>query len=303
MLASSGEYGLFTIKNIISEVPEILQSFEALSEFCGLLDTHGQGDHSAQVIIAAIGKIKSLNDLKKFPEWLASCKYLTNEDMQNIFTELDDRVKAGDSAFAELIQKYRPAPVICMRSANVLALNIMNARGKFPGKLEDIIRIYEKQGFPNLTEENFPEKFAALCIKSGSFKPDDVEYLYGLVMNKSTPPVFLSCVVHELIANIKKFPEKWNRFLSHACKNKDSKNAAYNAVLDELYEMPGVKKVLKLLEANTNRREPVVSVFINQILDAAEEDIKNHKTSGIFTRVFGRFFGGKDNEDNEIGKA
>ncbi len=299
MISASGEYGSFTVKSIISEVPEILHSFAALSEFCELLNTYGQNNFSAALLIEGVNKIKSASDLKKFPEWLTSRNYISDSEIENIFTALDSKIKSENIELAALIQKYRPENIICRKSANIIALNIINTRNKYPGKLDEIIKIYEKQGFPNLIDGDFPEKFASLCVKSASLKPDDIKYLYRLAMNINTPREILSCIVHELIINIKKFPGKWNLFLLYACKDKEIKKEIYNIILDELYEMSSVKKILKLLDSNTDRKEIEVSDFINQILDAAEEDIKRRKPSGIITRIFNKFFG-KNNKSDDI---
>ena len=65
MIASSKEFSSFTVKIITSKNTEILQSFNAFSEFCELINAHGQSSSSAGTLIERINKIKRPDLFKK----------------------------------------------------------------------------------------------------------------------------------------------------------------------------------------------------------------------------------------------
>ena len=296
IIKSSGVHGDFAVKAIVENAPEILSSFETVTQFCDQINAEGISSSASYVLSSAFDAAKKLDMLINFPEWISRCNYLDDDDKANLFAVLDDKIIIGkekDMKFPRLIQKFRPENAACRKSANIMALNAIDNCEKLSQPLHEILRDYEKQGFPNITDGKFASRLSKIFIEQ-DLTFEELDYMFGLFTKRSTPPEIFNAVIHELVVNIKDFPEKWNEFLEFACEDKAVKQLAYDTILDVLYELSDAKKYLKLLGSRITRDNPKISEFIEKVLFEAEEDIMKRKSQGVIGRLFGKIFGGSE---------
>ena len=192
------------------------------------------------------------------------------------------------------LQKYRPENSDLTNSANIAALYVLSR----PVPLDSALEKYRLQGFPNMTNGDYPEKFAQAVTYNKKLNADDLACIFRIVTDSRTPQEILSCFIRELIDNMKDCHRVWNEFLLFSVKDEDAKRLAFNAILDELYEMENAKKILKRIISETEKKSTAVSDFINDVERQAKEEMKEKKAPGLMHRLFGRFFG-SDAEDGE----
>lgn len=291
VLASAGTNGNFAVNFLTEEVPGILSGFESVSSFCEKLNASGLKDEVPSLLRKYMLSCKPKKSLFELPKFIDECKFIDAENKARLFLALDGKIDSVDDSddfdLSEMIQKYRPADYAFPKSANIAALNEFEKEGRsLP--LRDALEKYRLQGFPNMTEGNYPEEFAATVVvleTKKRFNPDDLSYIFSLIMNTNTPEQFLSFFVQTLMNNVKDCRRMWNEFLLFAVRHEDLQAHAFDAIFTELCEMSDTKKVLRQIRSETDRKNKKVSDLIEDVGMRAKKDIEKKKGPSFLGRL------------------
>ena len=219
----------------------------------------------------------------EFPKFISECEFIDSENKKRLFLALDNRIKSvddnNDFELSARIQKYCPIDYDFPNSANIAALHTLKIEGRAV-PLRKALEKYRQQGFPNMIEGNYPEKFAEtiVCL-SDRFAHDDLRFVFGIIIDIMTPPKFLLCFVQELMNNIETCHRTWTEFLFFSVihEDKDIRERALNAIFTELCKMSNERKVLR---------------DIKDIEIQAKKDMEKKKSPGFLGRLlrFGKFY-------------
>jgi hypothetical protein len=295
VMTCAGENAEFVVHCILDGEPEICASFSEAVKFCALLDAKGLSKFAVEVLIRGIKSARKTDELIRFADKIGTVDYLSDDAKGELFAVLDSRVKP-DSPYelAKAVQKYRPEFVVCPVSANVVGLSRMSSREKRTEPISKMLGKYAVQGFPCLTDGKFIDRFCYAFMSMNLASEEDYSYMYGLLFRKNTPRDILLSVVYELVSNVKKRPEDWLRFLVYT--SGAHRNEAINAVLDVLYEMPKLEKVLSQLDKATPRKDKVISDMFENIEELAEKYRESRTKKGWLEKLAELLFGDEDGE-------
>jgi hypothetical protein len=278
------DYAAFIMEFIIEYDESIVATDASMMSFLKKLDTERMEHLYGAVIKLRIRLLTKPVDIGQFIKLIKKIPSLSDRDLTEIFEALDGRLvitEKGGAVAAMTIQQERPKGAVCVNSAHLYALEVLNdKRGR--AQLTHTYNELIFQKFPSITSPDYIRSLTEKLFKA-QLTQEELRYIIELFAHARA---YAEELVN-FILNITtpKRNDEWNALMAIAAKTRN--NVIYDALIEECAKLKQGEKALAQLNDMLESKE--TQNYFRYVTEKAKEIIRLQKQpSG-----FGRFFGGK----------
>ncbi|MDR0908303.1 MAG: hypothetical protein LBM77_00925 [Spirochaetaceae bacterium] len=276
-------YTKFIISFIIELHPGISSSDSSMLNFLQKLKTQGINNLCKFIIDIRLKSISGPDDIEQFILTLKKIDGLSDNELINIFTALDNKLIITDKIFmktALTIQKERPKDMACIESAHISALEALDNKDR----RERFVEIYTdltKQGFPSDVNSDY---IYILISKLLSAQLSKNELKYVIELFASIPPYINELIAEIMKATTPKQNGAWITLIATAANKQD--DAITNAIVMYCSKLKHSQKEMQALNNLLQVEDSIL--YFKQIMEMVIGADSPQKPKTLFGKLFGK---------------
>lgn len=276
-------YGEFIVMILIEYDASIIVSDTSMMPLLRKLSIHQLEYLYGTVLKYRVNKLKTPIELEQMIKLLEKIPELSSDDKAEIFELIDQKVDLNDKSdisLARTIQKKLPKGAICIRSAHIVALDILNDK-KQRMRIREIYNKLALQGFPSIKNDSYISALISMLFRK-KLEPKNLSYIIQLFSHKHE-------YVTELVTTILKSTsskqnEEWNVLIQVALQKQDPD--LINAIVSECAKLKQGEKALSRLSEMLIKQE--TRNYFEHIAQKSTEIIRSQKSRSGFKRFFAK---------------
>ncbi|SCW45816.1 hypothetical protein SAMN02910456_01221 [Ruminococcaceae bacterium YRB3002] len=193
-------YASFLIRLICRISPDAIASSKNLENFYRHLQKYNMSDLFSVVLEVKADSLSRPQDMERFVDWILGCRELAGVSLASTVKTIDAKMVLSNKEFRSLaakIQSCRPEGVICINSAHIFAIDVLDDRRRV-NEWTTIFNSLVQQWFPSIKDESYADRLAKKVCSQGL--PQEV---FRIIMSAaSQSPLYSAKIVNEAFRSI-----------------------------------------------------------------------------------------------------
>jgi hypothetical protein len=277
------KYEGFFVELLIKSEPKIDTDDAAMLGFIKKLGAEKLEALYATVLKRRINNLSKAVDIEQFVKMLKNIKPVGNDDLVKIYQTLDGKLvftEKGSMSAALAIQQERPKEAVCVKSAHLYAVEVLNDKQK-RAQITKIYNELAKQRFPSEKDGDYVKTLIEKIFKASVTKD---ELVYFIKLFARVPEYITELIYAILELSTPKRKEEWNILIDFVVETKD-KTVCEVAISECAKLKKGEKALAQLYEFLVS--EDAQKYFAEVIGQKALEIINSKKPKSFLGKLFG----------------